>query len=102
MTLETRRQVFEDILTFHVHAAKQGYVVIDFYDGSIMYDFNNKRTVICDIDFYSKAPYINNMGGFNKHARHSNKRMWTGRSQRNCRRLHHKKQADIRIGYRRV
>ena len=62
MTLETRRQVFEDILTFHAHAAKQGYVAIDFYDGSIMYDFNNKRTVICDIDFYSKTPYINEMG----------------------------------------
>jgi len=62
MTLETRCQVFEDILTFHVYAAKQGYVAIDFYDGSIMYDFNNNRTVICDIDFYAKAPYINNMG----------------------------------------
>ena len=62
MTLETRHQVFEDIRTFHAHAAKQGYVAIDFYDGSIMYDFNNKRTVICDIDFYSKTPYINEMG----------------------------------------
>jgi serine/threonine-protein kinase len=62
MTLETRYQVFEDILIFHAHASKQGYIAIDFYDGSIMYDFNNKRTVICDIDFYSKTPYINKMG----------------------------------------
>jgi len=62
MALETRHQVFEDILTFHTHVAKQGYVAIDFYDGSIMYDFNNNRTVICDIDFYAKTPLINNMG----------------------------------------
>jgi serine/threonine-protein kinase len=46
MTLETRHQVFEDILTFHAHAVKQGYVAIDFYDGCIMYDFSNKRTVL--------------------------------------------------------
>ena len=27
-----------------------------------MYDFNNNRTIICDIDFYAKVPYINDMG----------------------------------------
>jgi serine/threonine-protein kinase len=27
-----------------------------------MYDFQNEKTVICDIDFYSKAPHINLMG----------------------------------------
>lgn len=47
---------------FHAHVAKQDYIAIDFYGGSIMYDFNNNKTVICDIDFYAKAPYINNMG----------------------------------------
>lgn len=62
MPLETRFQVFDDILDFHAHVAKRGYVAIDFYDGSIMYDFNKGKTVICDIDFYTKAPYINNMG----------------------------------------
>ncbi len=62
MTRETRHQVFEDILTFHIHAAKKGYVAIDFYDGSIMYDFGNHKTIICDVDFYAKAPYRNQMG----------------------------------------
>jgi serine/threonine-protein kinase len=61
MPTETRLQVFEDILAFHAHAAKKGYVAIDFYDGSIMYDFGNRKTVICDIDFYAKMPYFNNM-----------------------------------------
>ncbi len=27
-----------------------------------MYDFDTKKTLICDIDFYSKMPYINLMG----------------------------------------
>lgn len=62
MQLKTRMQVYEDILNFHAHIAKLNYIAIDFYDGSIMYDFENQKTVICDIDFYSKKPYINNMG----------------------------------------
>lgn len=55
-------EVFHDILAFHIHVVKQGYVAIDFYDGSIMYDFDTKKTLICDIDFYSKTPYINLVG----------------------------------------
>ncbi|MCL2774706.1 MAG: phosphotransferase [Oscillospiraceae bacterium] len=60
--IDTKLQVFDDILAFHAHVAKQGYIAIDFYDGSIMYDFNNDRTIICDIEFYAKVPYINEMG----------------------------------------
>jgi serine/threonine-protein kinase len=58
----TRLEVFNDILAFHIYSIKQGYVAIDFYDGSIMYDFGTKKTLICDIDLYSKMPYINTMG----------------------------------------
>jgi len=62
MKNESRMQVLDDILTFHLHVAKQGYVAIDFYDGCIMYDFAKDRTIICDIELYAKAPYVNNMG----------------------------------------
>lgn len=62
MPYSTRLDVFDDILSFHAHVIDKGYVAIDFYDGSIMYDFATEKTVICDIDFYSKMPYINNMG----------------------------------------
>ncbi|MGM0751692.1 MAG: phosphotransferase [Bacillota bacterium] len=58
----TRFEVFADILDFHIHVIKQGYVAIDFYDGSILYDFDKEETLICDIDLYSKRPYINTMG----------------------------------------
>lgn len=62
MSLEVKKCVFEDVLLFHRHVAKQNYVAIDFYDGSVMYDFIKRKTVICDIDFYAKAPYVNEMG----------------------------------------
>ncbi|MHC1694150.1 MAG: serine/threonine protein kinase [Eubacteriales bacterium] len=62
MPIETKLKVFEDIVEFHIHVRQCGYVAIDFYDGSIMYDSKKDQTVICDIDFYAKRPYTNNMG----------------------------------------
>jgi aminoglycoside phosphotransferase (APT) family kinase protein len=57
-----RLDVFHDILEFHIHVIKQGYVAVDFYDGSILHDFQTEKTLICDIDLYSKTPYINKIG----------------------------------------
>ncbi len=62
MTPETKLHMFDEIMLFHAHVAEKGYVAIDFYDGSIMYDFGNEKTIICDIDCYSKKPYTNTMG----------------------------------------
>jgi serine/threonine-protein kinase len=62
MPNDARLRVFDEILDFHAHAAERGYVAIDFYDGSIMYDFNADKAVICDIELYEKAPAKNNMG----------------------------------------
>jgi aminoglycoside phosphotransferase (APT) family kinase protein len=59
---KTRIGVFRDIIDFHMHVIAKGYVAIDFYDGSILYDFKKEKTFICDIDLYSKRPYINEMG----------------------------------------
>jgi len=59
---DTRLRVFDEILDFHAHVAERGYVAIDFYDGSIMYDFSANKTVLCDIELYEKAPTKNNMG----------------------------------------
>jgi serine/threonine-protein kinase len=62
LSLEKRIEVFEDILAFHDHVTQLGYVAIDFYDGTIMYDFDTAKTVICDVDFYQKSPYYGDMG----------------------------------------
>jgi serine/threonine-protein kinase len=55
-------RAYNDILDFHAHAAQKGYVAIDFYADQILYDFENERTYICDIDFYQKSPYYGDMG----------------------------------------
>lgn len=62
MPMETRLAVYGDIQRFLAHVAAQNYVAIDFYDGSILYDFAQKKTVICDIDFFRKQPCVNDMG----------------------------------------
>lgn len=41
---------------------EKGYVAVDFYDGSIMNDFSTDRIAICDIDFFRKAPVVNDRG----------------------------------------
>lgn len=57
-----RMGIFRDIVLFHQFIAEQGYVAVDFYDGSILYDFAQKKTILCDVDLYAKRPYVNTMG----------------------------------------
>ncbi|WP_059173530.1 serine/threonine protein kinase [Bacillus sp. FJAT-27445] len=57
-----RLDVLKSIFEFHVHVEKKGYVAVDFYDGSILYDFKSHSSKICDIDFYQKKPYFNPIG----------------------------------------
>lgn len=37
-------------------------MAVDFYDGSILYDFVNDETKICDIDYYRRKPTVNDLG----------------------------------------
>lgn len=62
LPVEVRLKVFRDILSCFEYIVSQNYVAIDFYDGSIMYDFESEKTTICDIDFFQKQPCTNTMG----------------------------------------
>ena len=62
LPIGARLAVFRDILCFFEYVASQNYVAIDFYDGSILYDFENGKTTICDIDFFRRQPCTNDMG----------------------------------------
>ena len=62
LPIDTHDRIFKDVMGFHEHVVQKGYVAIDFYDGSIMWDEAHQRTVICDIDFYQKSPYVGRMG----------------------------------------
>lgn len=62
LPVETRLKIYGDILSFQSFAAKKGYVAVDLYDSTVLYDVQNQRTVLCDIDFYRKMPTVNDMG----------------------------------------
>lgn len=62
LPVEQRLAVLKSIFEFHIHVEKKGYVAVDFYDGSILFDFKNNVTKICDIDLYRKKPFVNSMG----------------------------------------
>ena len=62
LPIAARHEVFRDLLNFFVYIASQNYVAIDFYDGSILYDFETGKTTVCDIDFFRKQPTFNDMG----------------------------------------
>lgn len=62
MNVELKKKVFDDIISFFIYIASEKFVAIDFYDGSILYDFDENKTIICDIDFFRKMPVVNDMG----------------------------------------
>lgn len=62
LEVEKRLKALDAIFSFHTYVESQRYVAVDFYDGSILYDFNNNETKICDIDFYRHSPSINDLG----------------------------------------
>lgn len=62
LPLSRRLESLDIIFAFHEYICAKGYVAIDFYDGSILYDFARYLTCICDIDYYEKLPYTNPIG----------------------------------------
>lgn len=57
-----RVAVVRTLLDLHVALAAKGWVVGDFYDGCLLYDFAAKRLHVFDLDHYSLGPYRNTMG----------------------------------------
>ncbi|SHM73502.1 serine/threonine protein kinase [Gracilibacillus kekensis] len=64
LDINKRLYVLDKIFAFHTFVESQGYVAVDFYDGSILYDFKRDEVKICDIDFYRKSPSVNDLGDF--------------------------------------
>lgn len=61
LPLYLRLDVLDKIYTFHSYVEQKGYQAVDFYDGSLLYNFERNEFKICDIDFYAKKPYVNTM-----------------------------------------
>lgn len=63
LPVEKRLAACRVLFSFLEETARSGYVAVDFYDSSILYDFERDRTTICDIDLFTKAPAVNTAGG---------------------------------------
>ena len=46
----------------HCALADAGWVAVDFYDGSLIYDFARQRMHLVDLDHYHRGPFTNEMG----------------------------------------
>ncbi len=57
-----RLDVVNHLFSFLLHVHRKGYAAVDFYDGSIMYDFSTDQMTICDIDLFKKSPAVNDLG----------------------------------------
>ncbi|MBD5523197.1 MAG: serine/threonine protein kinase [Lachnospiraceae bacterium] len=62
LSVSKKLNTVDVLFSFLQNVNKKGYVAVDFYDGSIMYDFSTDKTTICDIDLFKKAPVINDKG----------------------------------------
>lgn len=60
--LLTRLRMLDRVFDFHAFALRMGYVAVDFYDASLIVDFNTGMITICDIDLYRPLPAVNDMG----------------------------------------
>ena len=62
LRLEERLAVVATLIDLHVALAAEGWVVGDFYDGCLIYDFDRKRIHVFDLDHYQQGPYENTVG----------------------------------------
>lgn len=62
LCLTERLNILTQILQFASYIESLGFVMADFYDGSILFDFEQSKLTICDIDFFQKAPVFNTIG----------------------------------------
>ena len=62
LTVEKRLNVADKLFSFFESFIDAGYVAVDFYDSSIIYDFENDDVTFCDIDLFRKMPTVNDLG----------------------------------------
>lgn len=62
LSIDKRINVALKLFSFFETFIESGYVAVDFYDSSIMYDFENDLVTFCDIDLFKKIPTINDIG----------------------------------------
>ena len=59
---EENRNVLDQVYELHYQLAQKGWIAVDFYDGCMIYDFNQQEFHVIDLDLYRDAPFVNEMG----------------------------------------
>ena len=54
--------LLNDVFDLHVELGKRGWIANDFYDGSMIYDFQRRELHVVDLDTYHRGPFTNHMG----------------------------------------
>ena len=54
--------LLNNVYDLHVELAKSGWIANDFYDGSMIYDFDRHKVHAVDLDTYHIGPFTNDMG----------------------------------------
>lgn len=55
-------QALDVIFEVHRQLAQSGWIAVDFYDGSLIYDFERQDLHLVDLDNYQEGPFTNGMG----------------------------------------
>lgn len=62
LSSDKRLNVARKLFSFFETFIEAGYVAVDFYDSSILYNFENDEVTFCDIDLFRKMPTYNDLG----------------------------------------
>ena len=52
----------DQIYELHRDLSALGWIAVDFYDGSLIYDFDTATVHVVDLDSYHLGPFVNRMG----------------------------------------
>jgi len=58
----TLHTCLDALFDLHDTLARAGWIAVDFYDGSLLYDFAAGRLWAVDLDMYRDGPFTNDMG----------------------------------------
>lgn len=61
-SVEERMGAFDTVIDVMQHVHDCGYIAVDMYDASFLYDFEQRLLTICDADVYERKPMVNTMG----------------------------------------
>ena len=62
LEISKRLDVVYKLFSFFETFINAGYVAVDFYDSSIIYNFEKDEAIFCDIDLFRKLPTKNDLG----------------------------------------